>query len=144
VLLVLLFSLSAIVTSMLHFYLNTRLESFSTGRVSYLVVEDAVRMADIGLIVTAGLGVTALGSLLWWMLKRDRTKSLRPGPAGIAAPLTTLAGGALIAWFYTNDHSTVSDALTANTFIILGLGLLAVTGLAVVRTLGRIEHREVG
>jgi hypothetical protein len=142
VLLVLLFSLSAIVASMLHFYLNTRLESFSTGRVSYLVVEDAVKMADIGLIVTAGLGVAALGSLLWWTLKRDRTKSLRPGPAGIVAPLATLAGGALIAWFYNDDQSTVSDALTANTFIILGLGLVTLAGLAVVRSLGRIEHRD--
>jgi hypothetical protein len=138
----LLFSLSTVVAAMVHFYLNTQLDSFASGQVSATAISDLNTVAEVSLLVTAGLAVIALATLAWWMIMRHKTVSLRPGPSGIIAPIGVIAGGSLIGVFYAMDQGTVDEALTANSFIILGLGFLMMAGLAAVRTLGRIEHTD--
>lgn len=138
----LLFSLSAVVAAMVHFYLNTQLDSFASGQVSATAIGDLNTVAEVSLLVTAGLAVIALATLAWWMIIRHKTVSLRPGPSGAIAPIGVIAGGSLIGVFYAMDKDTVAEALTANSFIILGLGFLMMAGLAAVRTLGRIEHTD--
>lgn len=136
----LLFSLSAVVAAMVHFYLNTQLDGYASGEVSDTAIGDLNTVAEVSLLVTAGFAIVALAMLAWWMIIRRKAVSLRPGPSGIIAPIGALAGGSVIGVFYTMDQDTVAEALTANSFIILGLGFLMVAGLAAVRTLGRIEH----
>lgn len=139
---VLLFSMSAVVAAALYLYFNTQLDAFATGQVSPGALADVEATAQASLIVLAGLAVIALGTMLWWILKRDKRLSLRPGISGVLAPLTAAGGAALVGFFVFTSQNTVADAMTANTYVILGLGLLMLAGLAVVRTIGRIEHRK--
>lgn len=137
----LLFSLSAAVAAGIYFYLNTQLDAYSTGQVSAGAIVDLRTVAEASLIVTAGLAVVTFGTLILWAIKKRKTSSLRLGFSGIFALIGMVAGIALITVYLSMSQNTVAEALTNNTYIILGLGVLMTAGLAVVRTIGRIEHQ---
>ncbi len=135
-------ALSALVAAGLRFFLNTRIDAFGNGRVDAQAVRDAERLSDIGLLIVVGLAIVALASLIWWLLTAYDSANFQPGPAGIVAALSAVAGSALVAVFYFAEPKTVSEALGANSLIVLGLGLLMMACLATVRTVGRIDLLE--
>ena len=137
----LLFALATVGAAAVHLYANTQLDAFGSGEATAEAVSDVQRASDISLIVVAGLAVFALAAALWWFLVRDKNAKLRIGVSGIVATIALAGGAALVATFRALEEDTVAAALTANTFIILGLGLLIVAGLAGVRTISQSGHR---
>lgn len=133
-------AVAALVATILRFYLNTRLEAFGDGTVSARALGDFKTVADASLVVMLGLAVIAAAILGWWMMTASRTSGPRPGSAGIVAAASALGGATLVAVFYFSKNETVADAIAANSLTILGLGLVMMSCLATVRTVGRIEE----
>ncbi len=138
----LLAALGALVSTVLYFFLNIQLDAFAKGEVTDRAVADVRSVAEASLIVLGGLAALALIALVWWMAKAFRRSSFRPGTGGIVALLGTIGGSALVAFYATQQADTVAEGLTANSLVIIGLGLLMMAALATVRTLLRIEHKD--
>lgn len=136
---VLVFALGALVASIVRLYLNTRLDGYADGRVSSRLVADVELAADIALFVAGGLAVLAIAALVVWLIRRSSETRFRPGLSGFVALIATIAGGGLVGYFLASAKETVADALTANSMIIVGLGLMMTASLAIVRTVSRIE-----
>ena len=139
---VLITALAALAAAGLHFFLNTRLDAFGNGRVSAQAVDDVELVADMSLLVVAGLAILAAMALGWWMIKAFSTSDFRPGKAGIVALLAFVAGVAVVATSFAVKKETVTEAIAANSLIVLGLGLLMTACLATVRTVDRIDRKE--
>jgi len=133
---------SALMAAALRFYLNTRIDALSDGRVTAQTVDDIKMVADVGLLVMSSLAVVAALTLSWWLARVHTTADFRPGPGGIAALIGGVAGVALIAIFFFLDQETVAGTLAANSLIVLGLGLIIASCIATVRTIGRIDLRK--
>ncbi len=134
-------AVAALVSSVLYLVLNIQLERYADGTVSEQAVSDIRNTAEASLLVLAGLAAVALLSLGWWMVKAFPSARFRPGPAGMITLPAFFGGTALVAFFALQESSTVADDLTANSLVVLGLGLIMVAGLSAVRTVGRIEGR---
>lgn len=132
-------AISALAAAALRFYLNTRLDGFGAGRVTAQSVDDITMVADVGLLVMAGLAVVAAATLIWWFTMARATADFHPGPAGVVALGSAIAGAALVATFFFLEQDTVAAGLAANSLIIIGLGLVMTSCLATVRTVGRID-----
>ncbi len=139
---VLLVAFSALAAAGLRFYLNTLIDAFRDGQISTQTLDDVTMVADIGLLVMAGLAVAAIATLAWWFSRAYATSNFRPGPAGVVALVSTVAGIALVATFFFIEQETVAEALAANSLIVIGLGLILTACLATVRTIGRIDLKE--
>lgn len=137
--LVMVAAFAALVSSALYLVLNVQLERFAEGEVSAGTVIDFRHIAEVSLLVLAGLSAIALMSLVWWMLETVPLSRFGPGPAGMVALPAFLGGTALVAIFALEDSATVADSLTANSLVVLGLGLLMVSGLATIRIVRRVE-----
>lgn len=136
---VLCFALVVLAASMLRFYLNTVIDGFADARVSAGRLADVERLADIGLLVAAGFAAVAVGTTVWWLVRRDRRKALQFGASDIVALLAGLGGAVLIGLSLMMSRESVAEALTANSVMVMALGLVMVASLAVVRTIGRVE-----
>lgn len=134
-------AVAALVSSVLYLVLNVQLERYADGTVSEQAISDIRTTAEASLLVLAGLAAVALLSLGWWMVKAYPSARFRPGPAGMIALPAFFGGTALVAYFALQESSTVANDLTANSLVVLGLGLIMVAGLSAVRTVGRIEGR---
>lgn len=139
---VLITAFSALVSAVLYLLLNIQLERFAAGDTSEEAVRDVRAVAEAGLLVLAGLAILSLIMLAWWMIKAHARNRLRPGLAGLIAVPALLGGSALVGYFALREKSTVADALTANSLIIVGLGLLMLASLAAIRTISRVEIRD--
>lgn len=139
---VLLVAVASLVAATLRFYLNTRLDAFGDGTVSAQALSNAKTIADVSLLVVPGLIVVALGTIVWWMLKSQKRSSLRPGSAVSLVLAGAIGGVALVAVLYFLETKTVADAIAANTLMILGLGIVMMSCLGTVRTIGRIELED--
>ncbi len=140
--LVMLTALSALAAAGIHFYLNTRLDAFSSGQVSARLVDDVEQIADISLLVVGGLIVVAALALLVWLIKARPTADFRPGKGGVVALMSFVAGVAVVVTSFFIKKDTVTEAIAANSLIVLGLGLLMTACLATVRTVERIDLKE--
>ncbi len=140
--LVLLAALGALSAAAIHFYLNTRLNAFSEGRVTASAIDDLATVADMSLLVLAGLVVIAAGGLGWWVYRALPMADFRLGQAGTVALVALVAGTGLVVWPVTLDAATVTEAIGANSLIVLGLGLLMAACLATVRSVDRIDRKE--
>jgi len=140
--LVLLAALGALTAAAIHFYLNTRLNAFAEGRATAQTVEDLRMIADMSLIVAAGLMAVAAAAMGWWTYRSRTDADFRPGQAGILAVGTLITGSALVGWALTLDRSTVTEAIGVNSLVVLGLGLVMTACLAAVRTVERIDRKE--
>jgi hypothetical protein len=140
--LVLLAALAALSAAAIHFYLNTRLDAFSNGQISARAVDDIEKVADVSLIVVAGLFVLAVFGLTWWLVRALPTSDFRPGKAGLVALVAFVAGIAVVVTSFAVKKETVTEAIAANSLIVLGLGLLMTACLATVRTVDRIDRKE--
>jgi hypothetical protein len=139
---VLIVAVAGLVAAASRFYFSARLDAFGDGTISQRALGDAKTVADASLIVMLGLVVIALGTLVWWMLKSQSRSSLRPG-SGVSLVIATAVGGAtMVTVFYLLESETVADATTANTLMTLGLGLVMMSCLGTVRTIGRIELED--
>ncbi|MDJ0925110.1 MAG: hypothetical protein QNJ77_11165 [Acidimicrobiia bacterium] len=136
---VLVAALAALVSAVLYLALNIQLDQYATGSTSERAVNDVQRVAEASLLVLAGFAGLALLAIVWWMTKALPIGGFRPKIAGIIA-LPALGGGAaIVALFATTQPDSVADAMTANSFVVLGLGLVMMGCLAIVRTLTRVE-----
>lgn len=135
-------ALSAIAAAGIRFYLNTLIEAFGKGEVSAQAVTDIEVVADMGLLVMAILAAVTAGTSTWWVTRAHETANFKPGPAGIVALISAVAGIAIVVTFFLIEVETVSEAIAANALIVLGLGLLMAACLATVRTIGRIDLEE--
>ncbi len=140
--LALLTALAALVAAGLHFFLNTRLDAFSNGELSARAVDDVELIADMSLVVVAGLAVISALGLGFWLIRSRPEADLRPGKAGIVALVSFLAGVAVVTTSFIIKKETVTEAIAANSLIVLGLGLLMTACLATVRTVDRIDRKE--
>lgn len=124
----------------IHFYLNTQIEALSRGEVSATSVSDLELVADLSLVVVAGLILlTLLGFIAWrW---RIRDYGIRNGRAGAVALLSLGAGIAVVVTFHFLRQDTITESIAANSLIILGLGLLIAAALVIAPTVGRIDQR---
>ncbi len=138
----LLVAFGALAAAALRFYLNTKIDAFGNGNATARSVDDVRLVANVGLLVFAGLAAVAIAILVWWFVTVRPNANFQPGPAGVAALVGTITGIALVATFYFIEQATVAEALAANSLIVLGLGLLIAACLAAVRTVGRIDLRE--
>jgi hypothetical protein len=136
-------AVAGLVATALHFYLNTRLDAFGDGTISQRALSNARTVADASLWVMLGLVVVALSSLVWWMLKTDNRSSLQPGSAVSLVIAAAVSGATIVTVFSLLDNETVADAITANTLIALGLGLVMLSCLGTVRAIGRIELEDM-
>lgn len=136
-------AVAGLVATALRFYLNTRLDAFGDGTISQRALGDTRTVADASLLVMLGLVVIALGTLVWWMLKTENRSSLQPGSAVSLVIATAVVGATMVTLFYLLENETVADAITANTLIILGLGLVMMSCLGTVRAIGRIELEDM-
>jgi hypothetical protein len=136
---VLVAALSALVAAALYFVLNIRLEQFAAGNISEVAVGDARTVAEASLLVMAALVAVSLSIFVWWMIE---TRPLKPGPAGLIALPAWLGGGVLIGYFAFLEKDTIADALTANSLIVIGLGLVMLASLAAVRMISRVGTRH--
>jgi hypothetical protein len=132
-------AVAALVSSALYLALNLQLDRFAESKVSAQSVTDLRSIAEVSLLVLAGLTAIALMSLGWWLLEAMPLSRFGPGPAGMIALPAFLGGTALVAIFALEDSATVADSLTANSLVVLGLGLLMVSGLATIRIVRRVE-----
>lgn len=140
--LVLLAALGALAAAGIHFFLNTRLDAFANQQISARSVDDVEMVADVSLIVVASLlGLAVLG-LIWWLVRALPASDFRPGKAGLVALLSFVAGVAVVATSFVIKKETVTEAIAANSLIVLGLGLLMTACLATVRTVDRIDRKE--
>ncbi len=139
---VLLTAFAALLAAGLHFYLNTRLDAFSDGQATAQAVDDVEMVADMTLLVVAGLTFLAALALGVWVLRSRGTRDMRPGKAGIVAVLSFVAGIAVVTVSFIVKKETVTEAIAANSLIVLGLGLLMTACLATVRTIERIDRKE--
>lgn len=140
--LVLLAALGALASAGIHFYLNTRLNAFAEGRATALSIDDVEGIADMSLIIAAALLAVAAIGLGWWASRSRPIADFRPGQAGILALTALVAGCALVGWSLSLGTSTVTEAIGANSLVVLGLGLVMMSCLAAVRTVERIDRRE--
>ncbi len=140
--LVLLTAFAALLAAAVHFYLNTRLDAFGNGEATAQAVDDVEVVADMTLLVVAGLTVLAALALVVWLIRSKGTRDLRPGKAGIVALLSFVAGIAVVTVSFIVKKETVTEAIAANSLIVLGLGLLMTACLATVRTIEHIDREE--
>lgn len=141
---VLLAAVAAVAAAGVHFFLNTRLDALSKGTISAAAVDDVELIADISLAVVAALLAVAGVALGWWLIRVRSTADLRPGKAGIATILSLLAGIAVVATSFAIKKDTVTEAIAANSLIVLGLGLVLTSCVAAARTVQRIDLEERG
>jgi hypothetical protein len=139
---VLLAAIAALAAAGIHFFLNTRLDAFADGSVSASAVDDIEMAGDISLAVLAGLIFLAAATLGVWMLRTRATSDFRPGKAGLVALLSMVAGVGVVAASFVVRKETVTEAIAANSLIVLGLGLVMTACLATVRTVERIDRKE--
>ena len=139
---VLITAFSALVSAVLYLFLNTQLDRFADGDISAGAVRDIRAVAEASVLVMAGLAIISLIMFAWWMIKVRRTHPLQFGPAGWIALPAWLGGVALIGYFALQEKTTVADELTANSLIVIGLGLLMLASLAAIRTISRVEIRD--
>ena len=138
----LLTAFAALVAAGLHFYLNTRLDAFGSGQATAQAVDDVEVVADMTLLVVGALTGLAAIALGIWLLRSRGTLDMRPGKAGIVALLSFVAGIAVVTLSFIVKKETVTEAIAANSLIVLGLGLLMTACLATVRTVERIDRKE--
>jgi len=138
----LLTALSALASAGIHFYMNTQLDAYGNGATTASAVNRIGRATDISLIAVAGLALLGGVALLWWFLTSRPTADFRPGKGGLVALLCFFAGTGIIGGSFLIPRETITEAIGANTLIVLGLGLLMASCLAVVRTVERIDLRE--
>ena len=139
--LVLVAALAALVSSVLFLFANVELDRFASGKVSASTAANIQSLAEMSLVVLAGLGAIALAGVGWWMIKAFPVRGFRPGPAEFVALTALLGGTAMVLGLALSEPETVAGALTANSLVVLGLGLLMAAGLAAVRTISRIDSR---
>ena len=141
---VLIVALGALVAAVLRFFLNTRLEAFGEGRISARALNDVETVADVALLVVAGMALIAGGVLIWWVAKVEGRSRFRPGPAEIIALGAGISGIALIVTFMILNQDSVTTAIAANSLVVLGLGMVMAACLATVRSVTRIEFEDRG
>jgi hypothetical protein len=124
----------------IHFFLNTQLEAWGRGEVSLRTVSDLQRLADISLLVVAGMALVTLLAVAWWRWA-VRGIDVHTGKAGVVALLAGIAGGAVIGVFYALRRDTITEGIAANSLIILGLGLVVAAALIIAPTLVRLDRR---
>ncbi|MCP3998355.1 MAG: zinc ribbon domain-containing protein [bacterium] len=139
---VLLSALTALVSAGLHFYHNTRLDAFGDGRITAETLQNVDQITQTSRYVVAASVLLALVALGWWFVKKRATADLRPDKAGLAALLSFLAAGGIIAGSLAIHKDTTTKAIGFNSLIVLGLGLLIAACLATVRTVERIDLQE--
>jgi hypothetical protein len=138
----LLTALAALAAAAIHFYLNTRLDAFGKGRVSAQLVGDIEFIANVSLIVVGGTVLVTLLALASWLIVSRAALDLRPGKSGIVALLALMGTVAVAGVSYAVRQDTVTEAIAANSLMVLSMGLLMATCLAVVRTVERIDRKE--
>jgi hypothetical protein len=139
---VLMTAFAALVSAALYLFLNIQLDRFASGNISGGSVRDIRMVAEASLLVLAGLAIISLLMFAWWTIKARSSHPLRFGPAGWIALPAWLGGVTMVGYFTWLDKTTVADELTANSLIILGLGLLMLASLAAIRTISRVEIRD--
>jgi hypothetical protein len=134
-------TLSAVGAAAVHFYLNTQLEALADGRTSEARISDIETVADISLIVVAGVATAmVLGWLVWrWHIRTAYDPTA--GKAGKVAMLAFVAGIGVTVGFYLLRGDTVAEGIAANSLIVIGLGLVTAASLLTGRTVSRIEDR---
>ena len=140
--LVLLAALGALSAAAIHFYLNTQLNAFRNGTATARTIDDLRTIADMSLIVAAILMVVAAGALGWWAYRSLPGTDFFPGQGGIIAIAALVAGVGLVVWAVLLDATSVTRAISTNSLIVLGLGLVMASCLAAVRTVERIDRKE--
>lgn len=139
--LVLVAALAALVSSVIFLFANIELDRFASGKTSAGTATNIQSLAEMSLVALAVLGVIALAGVGWWMIKAFPVRGFRPGPAEFVALAALLGGTAMVLALAMSEPETVAGALTANSLVVLGLGLLMAAGLAAVRTISRIDGR---
>ena len=135
-------ALAALVSAVLYLFLNIQLDRFAAGNVSGGAVRDVRTVAEGSLLVVAGLGIVSLITFVWWTIKARPHHPLQFGLAGWIALPAWLGGAALVGFSALLEKATVADELTANSLIVIGLGLLMLAGLATIRSISRIVIRD--
>ena len=126
----------------IHFYLNTRLEVWSRGRLVVENIDEIETIAEISLLVAAGLAALSLLTLLLWrVIKRPQRRAA--GRTGALAALALVSGTAVVATFYLLRRETATEAIAANALIILGLGLIVSSFLIIARLVDRLDQKEI-
>jgi hypothetical protein len=141
---VLVVALGALIAAGIRFFLNTRLEAFGEGSISARALNDVETVADVALLVVAGMAVIAGGILIWWLTRVQGRSRFRPGPAETIALGAGVSGIALIATFMMLEQDSVTAAIAANSLVVLGLGMVMAACLATVRSITRIEFEDRG
>jgi hypothetical protein len=123
-----------------HFYLNTQLTALNRGDASARTVSDLEQVADAGLLVVAALALLTILAVVGWRW-RMRHRGITSGKASAVALFAFLAGGVDTATFYILRRDTVTEAIAANSLIVLGLGLIVAATLILATTVGRLDRR---
>ncbi len=135
-------AVSALAAAAIHFFLNTRLDAFSDGLVSAGTVDDVELVADISLAVVAALILVAVAAVGLWLFRIRPMADARPGKAGLVALLSLLGGIGVVATSFAIKKETVTEAIAANSLIVLGLALVLTACLVTIRTVQRIELED--
>lgn len=128
---------TAVVAASFRFYLNTRVDAFSAGRLAEDALSRTEDAAALSLYaVPIAITVTLIMLIGWLVRDRDRV-SMRPGSAGRLAIGFGVVGIGLATAFSLLEPGAASRRIAANILIILGLGMLAVASLIAIRILQR-------
>jgi len=130
-------AVTAVVAAGFRFYLNTRVDAFSAGRLAEDALSSTEDAATLSLYaVPIAIAVTLLILIGWLVRDRDQV-TMRPGSAGTLAIGFGVVGIGLATAFSLLEPSAASRRIAANILIILGLGMLAVASLIAIRILQR-------
>lgn len=133
---------AALASAGVYVFFNIQLDRFATGDVSAGSIIDLRTVAEASILVLAALGILSLAMFVWWMIKASPRHSVGSRAAGWIALLAFLGGVALVAYFALQEKTTVADELTANSLIVIGLGLLMLAALSAIRMISRVEIRD--
>jgi hypothetical protein len=133
---------AALASAGLHLVLNIQLDRFTAGDVSAGAIADLRTVAEASTLVLAALSILSLAMFVWWMIKALPRHSLGSRAAGWVALLALLGGVALVTYFTLQEKTTVADELTANSLVVIGLGLLMLAALSAIRMISRVEIRD--
>lgn len=121
-----------------HFYLNTRLEAAGRGTLAVTNLDDLEQIAEVSLLVVAGLAAVAVLGLVLWKITGHSHGSA--GRTGALAWIALVAGATVVTVFYLLRRETVTEAIAANALIILGLGLVVSAFVVLARLVDRLDQ----
>jgi hypothetical protein len=131
-------AVAALAAAGIHFFLNTRLDAFVDGTTSSGAVDDAELVADMSLAILAGLLLLTVLALVFWLIQSRHSARSRPGKGGLVALLSFLGGAAVVTTSLVIRRETVTEAIAANSLIVIGLGLVITGCIAAVLTVQRV------